>query len=108
MRYQRLHPKQQIKDIEKNRPHNREEEVEDDVSDLTTKSQETKLTKMQESFADMEGKLEASVKENEKLPKQLKEIMVELAKKKLSPESLMSQGTFFGSYNRRREPLSFN
>ena len=40
----------------------------------------------------MEGKLEASVKENEKLQKQLKETMVELAKKKLSPESLISQG----------------
>ena len=47
---------------------------------------------MQESIASMEGKLAASVEENEKLQKQLKETMAELAKKKLSPESLISQG----------------
>ena len=71
---------------------NPEEGAEDDVSDLTTKSQDTKLTKMQESIASMEGKLAASLEENEKLQKQLKEKMAELAKKKLSPESLVSQG----------------
>ena len=62
--------------------------VEDDVSDLTTKSQDTKLTKMQESITNMEGKLAATVEENEKLQKRLNETMSELAKKKLSPESL--------------------
>ena len=62
--------------------HNSEEGAEDDVSDLTTKSQDTKLTKMQESIASMEGKLAASLEENEKLQKQLKEKMAELAKTK--------------------------
>ena len=64
----------------------------DDVSELTTKSQETKLTKTQESITDMEGKLAATAEENLKLQKQLKETLAELAKKKLSPESLTSQG----------------
>ena len=69
-----------------------EEGEEDDVSDLTTKSQETKVTKLQENITDIEGKLAASIKENADLQKQLKETMAELARRKLSSESLVSQG----------------
>ena len=46
-----------------------EEGEEDDVSELTTKSQETKLTKMKDNITDIEDKLEASEKENVMLQK---------------------------------------
>ena len=75
-----------------NKNHNSEDGEEDDVSELTTKSQDTKLTKMQESITYMESKLATTTKQNLLLKLQLKETLAELAKKKLSPESLTSQG----------------